>query len=153
MIRLELQNASTALNLPDTESFRRWADAAAGPEPAEILVRIVDEGESAELNGAYRHKQGPTNVLSFPFEVPPGVPNEFLGDLVICAGVVEREAREQGKPAEAHWAHMVVHGLLHLRGYDHVEDADAAEMEAAEVDILARLGFSDPYTVDEALPQ
>jgi probable rRNA maturation factor len=153
MIRLELQNASTAQALPHAAQFQRWADAAAGAEPAEIVIRIVDEAESADLNGTYRQKQGPTNVLSFPFEVPPGVPNECLGDLVICAAVVEREAAEQGKSAAAHWAHMVVHGLLHLRGYDHIEEAEAAEMEAAEVAILAQLGFSDPYSLDEAMPQ
>jgi probable rRNA maturation factor len=152
MVRLEVQNATTvAAYLPDEESLARWAEAAGGTEPSEVLVRLVDEQESAELNSNYRHKKGPTNILSFSFEVPEGIPNDYLGDLVICAGVVEREAKEQAKPLDAHWAHMVVHGLLHLRGYDHVDEADAAAMEAEEVAILAGLGFPDPYFDNEAV--
>jgi probable rRNA maturation factor len=145
MIHVDIENASTAQNLPADEHFRRWAEAAARREDAEVAIRIVDEAESAELNATYRHKSGPTNVLSFPFEVPEGVPNTLLGDLVICAGVVEREAGEQGKPLEAHWAHMVVHGMLHLQGYDHIEDREAEVMEAEEIAILSDLGFSNPY--------
>jgi probable rRNA maturation factor len=145
MIHVAIENASTARNVPENGQFRRWAEAAARREGAEVAIRIVDEAESAELNAAYRHKSGPTNVLSFPFEVPEGVPNALLGDLVICAGVVEREAGEQGKPLEAHWAHMVVHGLLHLQGYDHVEDSEAEAMEAEEIAILSDLGFPNPY--------
>jgi probable rRNA maturation factor len=145
MIHIAIENASTARNVPENGQFRRWAEAAARREGAEVAIRIVDEAESAELNAAYRHKSGPTNVLSFPFEVPEGVPNALLGDLVICAGVVEREAGEQGKPLEAHWAHMVVHGLLHLQGYDHVEDSEAEAMEAEEIAILSDLGFPNPY--------
>jgi probable rRNA maturation factor len=97
------------------------------------------------LNEYYRHKAGSTNVLSFPFEVPEGVLSHLLGDLVICAAVVEREAREQGKDLEAHWAHMVVHGMLHLQGYDHISETDAAVMEAEEIAILNSLGFPNPY--------
>lgn len=145
MIHVAIENASTARNVPEDGQFRRWAEAAARREDAEVAIRIVDEAESAELNAAYRHKSGPTNVLSFPFEVPEGVPNALLGDLVICAGVVEREAGEQGKPLEAHWAHMVVHGLLHLQGYDHVEDSEAEAMEAEEIAILSGLEFPNPY--------
>jgi probable rRNA maturation factor len=145
MIHVAIENASTARNVPENGQFRRWAEAAARREGAEVAIRIVDEAESAELNAAYRRKSGPTNVLSFPFEVPEGVPNALLGDLVICAGVVEREAGEQGKPLEAHWAHMVVHGLLHLQGYDHVEDSEAEAMEAEEIAILSDLGFPNPY--------
>ena len=98
-----------------------------------------------DSNARYRHKPGPTNVLSFPFEadIPLEVP--LLGDLVICAAVVEREAREQDKPIEAHWAHMLVHGTLHLLGYDHVTDAQAHEMETTEIQLLQQLGFSNPY--------
>jgi probable rRNA maturation factor len=145
MISLEVQRAAEARWVPEDEDFLRWASAAAKRDPAEIVIRIVDETESAELNGQYRHKAGPTNVLSFPFEVPEGIPNRLLGDLVICAAVVEREAREQGKTLEAHWAHMVVHGVLHLQGYDHISDSDAAVMEAEEIAILKNLGFPNPY--------
>lgn len=150
MIRVDFENASTVSPVPAVDAFRRWADAAAERADAEVSIRIVDEAESAELNRTYRHKSGPTNVLSFPFEVPEGIPNRLLGDLVICAGVVAREALEQGKRPEAHWAHMVVHGMLHLQGRDHVEDREAEAMEAEEAAILARLGFEDPYA--EAVP-
>ncbi len=131
--------------IPEFPSFERWASAACDKADAELSVRIVGLEESAELNETYRKKEGPTNVLSFPCEVPAGVPCDLLGDLVICAPVVEREAREQGKLAEAHWAHMVVHGVLHLQGYDHIETRDAERMEALEVEIMARLGFANPY--------
>jgi probable rRNA maturation factor len=145
MIELELQNVSQALEVPDARSFERWAEAALQREAAEIVIRVVDEDESAELNSQYRHKAGPTNVLSFPFEAPPGVDTTILGDLVICAPVVAREAREQGKALAAHWAHMVVHGVLHLQGYDHIDDAEAMKMEAEEIAIMGRLGFANPY--------
>jgi len=131
--------------VPEFPSFERWARAACDQPEAELSVRIVGLEESAELNETYRKKEGPTNVLSFPCEVPEGVPCALLGDLVICAPVVEREAREQGKKAEAHWAHMVVHGVLHLQGYDHIETGDAERMEALEIEIMARLGFANPY--------
>ena len=140
-------------NVPAEALFQRWAEAAADQDPrTELSIRIVDEAESAELNQTYRHKIGPTNVLSFPCEVPAGVPNDLLGDLVICAPVVEREAREQGKPAEAHWAHMVVHGVLHLRGYDHLQDDEAEKMESMEIEILSGLGYPNPYEIEEAVP-
>jgi probable rRNA maturation factor len=151
MLHVDLENASSAQDIPEEDRFRHWAEAAAKQEGAEVSIRIVDEAESAELNETYRHKAGPTNVLSFPFEVPEGVPNDLLGDLVICAAVVEREAREQGKAPLAHWAHMVVHGMLHLQGYDHIEDSEAEAMEAEEIVILRRLGFPNPYE-DEAVP-
>ena len=105
---------------------------------------------TTNFNQTYRNKSGPTNVLSFPCELPEGVPNDWLGDLVICSAVVEREALEQGKSPAAHWAHMVVHGLLHLQGYDHVEESEAEVMEAKEIAILERLGYPNPY--EEALP-
>jgi probable rRNA maturation factor len=151
MLHVDIENASSALDVPEEGQFRQWAEAAAKREGAEVAIRIVDEAESAELNRTYRHKQGPTNVLSFPFEVPEDVPNDLLGDLVICAAVVEREAREQLKSPAAHWAHMVVHGMLHLQGYDHIEDSEAEAMEAEEIAILATLGFPNPYE-DEAVP-
>lgn len=147
MIDLELQQAGSSQTVPDEARLHAWAAAAlAGKiEDAELVVRVVDEDESRELNATYRGKDKPTNVLSFPFEVPPDVPCAHLGDLVICAAVVEREAAEQGKPLDAHWAHMVVHGTLHLLGYDHIEDGEAETMEAEEIRILRQLGYADPY--------
>ncbi|MDH5649136.1 MAG: rRNA maturation RNase YbeY [Gammaproteobacteria bacterium] len=144
---LDVQYASECGDLPKESDIARWAEAALEgiKESIGISVRIVDEAESAELNRQYRNKSGPTNVLSFPFEDPPGVKSEILGDLVICAPVVSREAQEQNKPEQAHWAHMVVHGIMHLRGYDHINDEDAGKMEKMETTILTRLGFDDPY--------
>lgn len=110
-----------------------------------VGVRIVNEAESAALNGRYRGRQYPTNVLAFPFAAPPGARSDTLGDLVICAPVVNREAVAQGKTQAAHWAHMVVHGIMHLRGYDHKNRHDAAVMERKETAVLRRLGYADPY--------
>ena len=133
--------------LPTVEQIEQWATAAVQPQSDEVemTVRIVDEAESHELNLNYRGKDRPTNVLSFPFECPDEVELPLLGDLVICRQVVEREAQEQDKPLMAHWAHMVVHGSLHLLGYDHIEDDEAEEMESLETQIMTRLGFADPY--------
>ena len=145
--RVSVENASREPGVPAESEFQRWTDAAlAGRRPeAELAIRIVDETEGAELNATYRHKQGATNVLSFPAELPAGVPLPVVGDLVICAPVVAREALEQHKPLEAHWAHLVVHGCLHLLDFDHEEEAEAAEMEALERSILAGMGYPDPY--------
>ncbi len=133
--------------LPTAEQIEQWATAAVQPQSDEVemTVRIVDEAESHALNLNYRGKDCPTNVLSFPFECPDEVELPLLGDLVICRQVVEREAQEQDKPAMAHWAHMVVHGSLHLLGYDHIEDDEAEEMESLETQIMTGLGFADPY--------
>ncbi|RDF01432.1 rRNA maturation RNase YbeY [Aggregatibacter aphrophilus] len=133
--------------LPIAEQIEQWATAAVQPQSDEVemTVRIVDEAESHELNLNYRGKDRPTNVLSFPFECPDEVELPLLGDLVICRQVVEREAQEQDKPVMAHWAHMVVHGSLHLLGYDHIEDDEAEEMESLEAQIMTGLGFADPY--------
>ena len=133
--------------LPTAEQIEQWATAAVQPksDEVEMTVRIVDEAESHALNLNYRGKDRPTNVLSFPFECPDEVELPLLGDLVICRQVVEREAQEQDKPLMAHWAHMVVHGSLHLLGYDHIEDAEAEEMESLETQIMTGLGFADPY--------
>lgn len=133
--------------LPTAEQIEQWATAAVQPQSDEVemTVRIVDEAESHVLNLNYRGKDRPTNVLSFPFECPDEVELPLLGDLVICRQVVEREAQEQDKPVMAHWAHMVVHGSLHLLGYDHIEDDEAEEMESLETQIMIGLGFVDPY--------
>ena len=133
--------------LPTAEQIEQWATAAVQPQSNEVemTVRIVDEAESHVLNLNYRGKDRPTNVLSFPFECPDEVELPLLGDLVICRQVVEREAQEQDKPVMAHWAHMVVHGSLHLLGYDHIEDDEAEEMESLETQIMTELGFADPY--------
>ena len=139
--------------LPPPSAFRIWANAALADYEgdAQIAVRITDEAESRQLNSEYRGRDKPTNVLSFPFEHPEGVPldqiGNYLGDLVICAPVVEREAAEQHKTPAAHWAHMVVHGVLHLRGFDHEEEAEAQRMEDKEREVLDGLGFSDPYAM------
>lgn len=145
MVHVELQNASSANFLPASDQLRRWVEAALQRERAEIVIRVVDSEEGAELNEHYRHKPGATNVLSFPFEPPPGVATDILGDLVICAPVVEQEAAEQRKPLMAHWAHLVVHGVLHLQGFDHVEENEALTMESEEIAILNELGFANPY--------
>ncbi|MFQ1713332.1 rRNA maturation RNase YbeY [Aeromonas veronii] len=151
-VTLDLQLASTSTDgLPTEAQLQGWLDGTilGFQQEAEVTVRIVDEAESNELNLTYRGKDKPTNVLSFPFEAPPGLELPLLGDLVICRQVVEREAEEQNKPLMAHWAHMVVHGSLHLLGYDHIEDEEAEEMEALERDIMQELGFADPYLNDE----
>ena len=139
---------------PDEDDIRRWVEAVMAAEQnaadVELTVRIVGVEEIAELNERYRHKTGPTNILSFPFEAPPGVELNLLGDLVIAAPVVASEAQEQQKTETAHWAHMVVHGTLHLLGYDHQDPVAAEDMEAREIYILQTLGFTNPYLLDEA---
>jgi len=135
--------------VPSAASFRQWVNAAlAGAKrrrQAELSIRIVDAAEGRELNRDYRGKDYATNVLSFPAELPPGVQLPLIGDLAICAPVVAREAAEQGKPPRHHWAHMTVHGVLHLLGYDHMVDAEAEAMETLETRILAKLGIANPY--------
>jgi probable rRNA maturation factor len=136
--------------VPSARLIRTWADAAAGAKgrDATVSVRIVTPLESQKLNRQYRGKPKPTNVLSFPAEVPAGAlqgESKLLGDIVICARVVAREAREQSKTLAAHWAHMVVHGTLHLLGYDHEQNDEAVRMERREKRVLKVLGFEDPY--------
>ena len=148
MLELDLQLASDAAELPAEADFRRWCELALQQRSAdsELTIRIVDESEARELNHTWRHKDYATNVLSFPADIPDGLLDiPLLGDLVICAPVVAREAADQGKAAAAHWAHLVIHGCLHLLGYDHIEDAEAEEMEALERDLLAELCHPDPY--------
>lgn len=152
---LDLQLAcEKPAGLPAESDFRRWLEAVLPQfqEESEVTVRVVDEAESHELNHTYRGKDKPTNVLSFPFEAPPGIELPLLGDLIICRQVVEKEAAEQEKPVLAHWAHMVVHGSLHLLGYDHIEDDEACEMESIETEIMLALGYDDPYISEKELP-
>ena len=144
-----VQYAVKRRGVPHARSLRRWARSALGRTRHTVCLRIVGAAESRRLNRIWRGKDNPTNVLSFPsgssvpdIRAPRHLP---LGDLAICAPVVAREAHEQGKTVNAHWAHMVVHGVLHLLGYDHVRERDATAMEALEVKLLARLGFADPY--------
>ncbi len=157
-IYIDLQTETKNKQLPSIEQLTLWVNKAhqthsAASEKAsdtEITIRIVDIEESSELNQTYRGKTGPTNVLSFPFEAPPGIDIHLLGDiplgdLVICAPIVEKEAVEQDKEREAHWAHMVVHGTLHLQGYDHIEDEEALIMEGLETVIIKELNYPDPY--------
>lgn len=157
MIELDLQLATEAGDLPAEAQLRRWVELALRQRTAdsELTIRLVDAEEGQELNRTYRYKDYATNVLSFPAEVPDGPGGEplldipLLGDLVICVPVVEREAREQNKALEAHWAHLVIHGCLHLLGYDHIDDEEAEEMEGLERQLLAELGYPDPYRDDE----
>ena len=146
-LRIDLQVGGSRSGLPAVAKFKHWARCAiAGRRrTAELSIRIVDAAESRALNRRFRGKDKPTNVLSFPAELPPELELPLLGDLVICRDVVEAEAAEQGKPPEAHWAHMVVHGTLHLLGYDHESTSEAETMEALEAEILGELGWPDPY--------
>lgn len=148
-IAVDVQYAIDAAGLPAEGDFSRWVETVLKERrvDGEVCIRIVDAEESQSLNAEYRGKDKPTNVLSFPFEVPPGIPVTLLGDLVICAEVVATEADEQEKALFDHWAHMVVHGTLHLLGFDHINDDDAEEMEALERTLLARLNIADPYSV------
>lgn len=137
--------------LPGEAQVTAWASAVLSHlniGDKELTVRFVNDDESQQLNNDYRGKNKPTNVLSFPFECPPEVPLDLLGDLVICVPVIAREAEEQQKPIAHHYAHMIVHGTLHLLGYDHIEDAEAEEMEGLEIAILAKLAIDDPYQDD-----
>ncbi len=132
---------------PAESAFQRWAQAALAnvEEDCELSIRLVDADESAELNSQYRGKTGPTNVLSFPFDSDIPLQPKLLGDLVICVPVVETEAEQQGKQTQHHWAHMVIHGCLHLLGYDHIEDDEAEQMETLEIQILQTMDIANPY--------
>lgn len=147
-IILDLQVAITQTDrLPTEQQIMQWLNVILPQfmDQAEITIRIVDEAESQQLNHTYRQKNKPTNVLSFPFESPIDIEVPLLGDLIICKQVVEKEAQEQHKLLISHWAHMIVHGCLHLLGYDHIVDEEAEEMESIEIDIMKQLGFDDPY--------
>lgn len=148
-----IQFAADKMLIPKKSLLRKWAKQALTrkTDSAEITIRIVDSKEMSELNSTYRQKTGVTNVLSFPFTIPESVKLDIpiLGDIVICAEVVNREAEEQAKSQESHWAHMVIHGVFHLLGYDHETDKDAAVMESLEAEIMQSLGFTNPYETGE----
>lgn len=147
---VDIQNACDAQELPTDDLFQQWVDttlASVTEQEFELTIRLVNITESQQLNKQYRQKDKPTNVLSFPFEVPEGIELNLLGDLVICSSVVENEAKTQNKALFDHWAHMVIHGCLHLLGYDHINDTDANEMETLEIQILAKLFIANPYNI------
>lgn len=145
--KVAIQVVSKDEAIPTKQMLRDWAKAALSPfvADAELTIRIVDESESAKLNSSYRNKSTPTNVLAFPFADAKELGLNLLGDIVICAPVVVREAAAEHKETVAHFAHMVVHGCLHLLGYDHIEDSEALVMEKQESNILKQCGFPDPY--------
>lgn len=153
VVTLDLQIAhsadASALDVPSHQQCSSWIAAVLaehGIEQAELTIRTVDSSESQMLNATYRGKDKPTNVLSFPFESDIPLPVPLLGDLVICVPVMTQEAQEQGKSLDEHWAHLIVHGTLHLLGYDHIEDNEATEMERLEIKILSLFHIADPYT-------
>ncbi|MDO9469623.1 MAG: rRNA maturation RNase YbeY [Nitrosomonas sp.] len=139
--KLIVQYATNSTDAPTRPQFRRWVKAALTQE-AEIVLRIVDEAEGCELNHQFRNKDYATNVLTFVYDDT----QPLTGDIVLCAPVVSKEAQQQHKNLIAHYAHLTVHGILHLQGYDHIEEAEAVVMEQLETQILARLGYDDPYT-------
>ena len=147
MNRLDIQNVSKSSHVPDQELFQKWFDTVLqnSTEDSEIVIRIVDETEMIQFNEQYRNKEGVTNILSFPFDIPEGVDSDLLGDLLVCAPVVECEAQQQNKQLEHHWAHIIIHGILHLLGYDHINDEDAEEMEALEIQLLKKIKINNPY--------
>jgi probable rRNA maturation factor len=134
--------------VPEEEDIRSWIAAALQNQrdEAEVSIRLVGEAEMTALNQNYRGKESSTNVLSFPSDLPADVDSSLLGDIVVCAAVVEREAQEQNKSLQAHWSHMLVHGSLHLLGYDHIEDKQAEQMETMETTIMKSLGYPCPYS-------
>ena len=144
---IDIQRVFESPNQPSDAQLELWVNTVLTnlDDDFELTIRIVDETESAQLNETYRHKKGTTNILSFPFEVPDEIELNLLGDLVICASVLEREALEQNKPLHNHWAHIVIHGTLHLLGYDHIDDAEAKEMEVKEIELLQTLSIPNPY--------
>jgi len=150
MLELIVQDQQQDYELPSTELMQKWAAQALMVDTdAQVSLQVVDSKESQQLNNEYRGKDKPTNVLSFPMELPDELIAQMeqavLGDLVVCAQIVAEEAQQQNKTTEAHWAHMLVHGMLHLQGYDHIEDDEAEKMEQQEIRILHQLGFENPY--------
>ena len=144
---VDMENVSSCTDIPDEVAVTHWVQAALRcyGKPAEVAINVIDEDESAKLNYQYRRKNNPTNVLSFPANLPDSLELALLGDLAICAQVVAREAAEQNKALSAHWAHIVIHGTLHLIGFDHISDAEEKKMELLEIEILASFNLSSPY--------
>lgn len=144
---LEIQRIFQCSKIPDDSQIKIWAALAllGSNQDSEILIRIVDENESTALNHQYRQKSGPTNILSFPLDAPNNLEINLLGDLVVCAPVIEKEAEQQGKSVFDHWAHIIVHGVLHLQGFDHIEESDAVVMETLEIKLLKTINISNPY--------
>jgi len=143
-----LQIVCNSETVPKPDQFKQWIiiiSQVTEVKQNNITIRLVDRAESQALNRQFRGNDRPTNVLSFPGELPPEIEPDYLGDIVICTPLVEDEARGQNKPPLAHWAHMLVHGVLHLKGYDHIDNDEAEEMEALECRILASMGFVNPY--------
>jgi probable rRNA maturation factor len=149
---IDLQIACQETQIPSLAQFQLWISSALAEvssdttQDFELTIRLVNNEESQQLNHQYRQKDKPTNVLSFPFEVPDGIEMNLLGDLVICIDVMKEEAQAQNKALFDHWAHLVIHGCLHLVGFDHISDEEALEMESIEIAILAKLGINNPYT-------
>jgi len=148
-IEVAVQYAIDWPDLPDENQLKLWVKAALKglKENAVLTIRIVDEDEGTQLNEQWRKSQGPTNVLSFTHEGEPEIAPDLLGDIVVCAPVVAREAKEQNKDIDAHWAHMVIHGVLHLNGFDHIKPEDADTMENLEIKILEELNYNNPYLI------
>ncbi|WP_342220581.1 rRNA maturation RNase YbeY [Rickettsiella endosymbiont of Miltochrista miniata] len=146
-IKITIQSLASNTFIPSRYFLQRWVNKALVKHVGsnEVNIRLVSKKESAKLNSTYRHKNGPTNILSFPFEPPPEVSSPLLGDLVICAALVNQQAKQQTKTRLAHWAHLVIHGCLHLVGYDHIHDKDAIKMETLEIQLLKDLGYENPY--------
>ncbi|WP_119328019.1 rRNA maturation RNase YbeY [Cysteiniphilum halobium] len=152
MLEIDINNPN-ALYLPTEDKLKTWAENTLKflkKYHAIISLQIVSADEMQHYNNNYRAKDKPTNILSFPFDAPPGLPKDdetayFLGDLIICPDVLQKEAKEQGKLLDAHWCHILIHGILHLVGYDHIDEKDALEMESIEIALLAELGIDNPY--------
>lgn len=146
-IKIFIQPIASNTFIPSRYFLQRWVNKALIKQVTskQVNIRLVSKKESAKLNSTYRHKKGPTNILSFPFEPPPGISSAFLGDLVVCAALVNQQAKQQTKTRLAHWAHLIIHGCLHLIGYDHIHDKDANKMEAKEIQLLKELGYENPY--------
>lgn len=145
MIKAEIQYAVNFSDIPTKEQFQSWAAAIESTNDQEVTIRIVDEAEITELNNVYRKKPQATNVLAFPADIPAEIELPLIGDIAICAPIVAQQAAEQGKSVVSHWAHLTLHGILHLQGYDHIDDAEAKIMENLEVQLMSKLGFPNPY--------
>jgi len=149
---LDVQRISQSDLLPSDAQLQLWVETALldYPKDTEVLIRIVTTDEMSMLNHQYRNKQGTTNILSFPLDLPEEIEGiDLLGDLVVCATVLECEAKQQNKPLHAHWAHIIIHGVLHLLGYDHIDELDAKKMESKERVLLQKLQITNPYQEQE----